>query len=312
MSYWKEADRYHRLWQDAVSELRSKGDIIELLIQLEDLQKLYDQLREEILPLQRKTLIKRRNWSKVSQTEKSFFPKAPLPGLPRNFTFLRKQNGTGSPNGSSSIPSCTRISPMPEMKMKCYISSGSTKVMKVSKVLRWSSISRHSSMITIRLIITMEPIIRNVWLMFSAIFRTVSIMSLTCHGILRWKSSFLPWSMKQRRPEQVFLIHWSNPILADTMQYWNLGTPNIRILLWVNITGMGSISSKEWLPIGIITCFSWRIRKSTTQTTFLKEHFVSTNGNRSRLSVFAATAVWISLQCHEHHRNTQASGCQYL
>ena len=57
----KEADRYHRLWQDAVSELRSKGDIIELLIQLEDLQKLCDQLREEILPLQRKTLIKRRN-----------------------------------------------------------------------------------------------------------------------------------------------------------------------------------------------------------------------------------------------------------
>ena len=33
----KEADRYYRLWQDAVSELRSKGDIIELLIQLEDL-----------------------------------------------------------------------------------------------------------------------------------------------------------------------------------------------------------------------------------------------------------------------------------
>lgn len=61
MSYRKEADRYRRLWQDAVSELRSKGDIIELLIQLEDLQKLCDQLREEILPLQRKTLIKRRN-----------------------------------------------------------------------------------------------------------------------------------------------------------------------------------------------------------------------------------------------------------
>lgn len=40
----KEADRYHRLWQDAVSELRSKGDIIELLIQLEDLQKLCDSL----------------------------------------------------------------------------------------------------------------------------------------------------------------------------------------------------------------------------------------------------------------------------
>ena len=33
-----------RLWQDAVSELRSKGDIIELLIQLEDLQKLCDSL----------------------------------------------------------------------------------------------------------------------------------------------------------------------------------------------------------------------------------------------------------------------------
>ena len=47
----KEADRYHRLWQDAVSELRSKGDIIELLIQLEDLQKLCDQLREEISAL---------------------------------------------------------------------------------------------------------------------------------------------------------------------------------------------------------------------------------------------------------------------
>lgn len=40
----KEADRYHRLWQDAVSELRSKGDIIELLIQLEDLQELCDSL----------------------------------------------------------------------------------------------------------------------------------------------------------------------------------------------------------------------------------------------------------------------------
>ena len=40
----KEADRYYRLWQDAVSELRSKGDIIDLLIQLEDLQKLCDSL----------------------------------------------------------------------------------------------------------------------------------------------------------------------------------------------------------------------------------------------------------------------------
>jgi len=40
----KEAGRYHRLWQDAVSELRSKGDIIELRIQLEDLQKLCDSL----------------------------------------------------------------------------------------------------------------------------------------------------------------------------------------------------------------------------------------------------------------------------
>lgn len=47
----KEADRYHRLWQDAVSELRSKGDIIELRIQLEDLLKLCDQLREEISAL---------------------------------------------------------------------------------------------------------------------------------------------------------------------------------------------------------------------------------------------------------------------
>lgn len=40
----KEADRYYRLWQDAVSELRSKGDIIDLLIQLEDLQRLCDSL----------------------------------------------------------------------------------------------------------------------------------------------------------------------------------------------------------------------------------------------------------------------------
>ena len=31
----KETDRYHRLWPDAVSELRSKGDIIELRIQQE-------------------------------------------------------------------------------------------------------------------------------------------------------------------------------------------------------------------------------------------------------------------------------------
>lgn len=68
---------------------------------------------------------------------------------------------------------------------RLHISSGSKKVMKVSRVLLWSSISRHSSMIMIRLIITMEPIIRNIWLMFSAIFRTVSIMNLTCHGILR-------------------------------------------------------------------------------------------------------------------------------
>ena len=47
----KESERYHRLWQDAVSELRSKGDVIDLLIQLEDLQKLCDQLREEISSL---------------------------------------------------------------------------------------------------------------------------------------------------------------------------------------------------------------------------------------------------------------------
>ena len=52
----KEADRYHRLWQDAVSELRSKGDIIELLIQLEDLQKLCDQLREEISALTKENM----------------------------------------------------------------------------------------------------------------------------------------------------------------------------------------------------------------------------------------------------------------
>ena len=49
----------------------------------------------------------------------------------------------------------------------------------------WSSISRLSFMIMIRLIITMAPVIRNVWLMFSATFRTVSIMNPICHGIPR-------------------------------------------------------------------------------------------------------------------------------
>ena len=47
----KESDRYHQLWQNAVSELRSKGDVLELLIQIEDLEKLCEQLRQEISAL---------------------------------------------------------------------------------------------------------------------------------------------------------------------------------------------------------------------------------------------------------------------
>ena len=47
----KESDRYHQLWQNAVSELRSKGDVLELLIQIEDLEKLCEQLRREISAL---------------------------------------------------------------------------------------------------------------------------------------------------------------------------------------------------------------------------------------------------------------------
>lgn len=47
----KESDRYHQLWQKAVSELRNKGDVLELLIRIEDLEKLCEQLRQEISAL---------------------------------------------------------------------------------------------------------------------------------------------------------------------------------------------------------------------------------------------------------------------
>ncbi len=47
----KESDRYHQLWQNAVSQLRDKGDVTELLIQIEDLEKLCEQLRQDISAL---------------------------------------------------------------------------------------------------------------------------------------------------------------------------------------------------------------------------------------------------------------------
>jgi len=47
----KESDRYHHLWQKAVSESRNKGDVLELLIRIEDLEKLCEQLRQEISAL---------------------------------------------------------------------------------------------------------------------------------------------------------------------------------------------------------------------------------------------------------------------
>ena len=43
----KQCDRFHQLWQAAVNELRSKGDVIEILIQLEDARKELDSLRQE-------------------------------------------------------------------------------------------------------------------------------------------------------------------------------------------------------------------------------------------------------------------------
>lgn len=43
----KQCDRFHQLWQSAVKELRSKGDVIEILIQLEDARKELDSLRQE-------------------------------------------------------------------------------------------------------------------------------------------------------------------------------------------------------------------------------------------------------------------------
>ena len=47
----KESDRYHQLWQKAVSELRNKGDVLELLLRIEELEKLCEQLRQEIAAL---------------------------------------------------------------------------------------------------------------------------------------------------------------------------------------------------------------------------------------------------------------------
>lgn len=47
----KESDRYHQLWQKAISELRNKGDILEFLIRIEELEKLCEQLRQEISAL---------------------------------------------------------------------------------------------------------------------------------------------------------------------------------------------------------------------------------------------------------------------
>lgn len=43
----KQCDRFRQLWQKAVKELRSKGDVIELMIQLEDVKKELDSLRQE-------------------------------------------------------------------------------------------------------------------------------------------------------------------------------------------------------------------------------------------------------------------------
>lgn len=82
----KEADRYHRLWQDAVSELRSKGDIIELLIQLEDLQKLCDQLREEISALTKENNNKTQELIEGITSGKIFLSKGTIAGLTKKFS----------------------------------------------------------------------------------------------------------------------------------------------------------------------------------------------------------------------------------
>lgn len=82
----KEADRYHRLWQDAVSELRSKGNIIELLIQLEDLQKLCDHLREEISALTKENIDKAQELIEGITSGKIFLSKDTIAGLTQKFS----------------------------------------------------------------------------------------------------------------------------------------------------------------------------------------------------------------------------------
>ena len=50
----KQCDRYHQLWQNAVKELQTKGDVIEVLIQLEDTRKELELLRRENTALSEK------------------------------------------------------------------------------------------------------------------------------------------------------------------------------------------------------------------------------------------------------------------